>query len=405
MYTLEDYLNFRGDLSFDVSPVNEIDEMVFSAIGKADFTGILRDGEIGRYSEAFARFFETKDNDVNARFGLLASPIMMRVLHAISLCPRYADIKISNFINRISTEKTEQMSALTVLGPNDKIYVTFRGTDDTLVGWKENCELAILNSVPAQRDAVTYLETVAEIFKGPLVVTGHSKGGNLAVYAAANADEEIRGRIEKVISYDGPGFRKEFFETEGYQSIQDKVSTLVPKASIVGMLMENAGRLEVVECESEGPAAHDIFVWNLGREGFLRAQDLTEKSLVFRQAIENTLDEMDMTERQEFVNELFEALSSTGAVKLLDFTEQSLAQIIKLSGNFNRSKEIREFILDLSRFFIKGAAKNTLEELQERIQEHIQERKQDKFNDPVKEKTEEPKDPDESSQNEQESYG
>lgn len=390
MYRLEDYLFFRGDLGFDTAPVNEIDEMVFSAIGKADFTGILRDGEIGRYSEVFARFFETKDNDVNASFGLLASPIMMRTLHAISLCPRYADIKISNFVNRISTEKTEQMSALTVLGPNDKIYVTFRGTDDTLVGWKENCELAVLDSVPAQRDAVTYLETVAEIFKGPLVVTGHSKGGNLAVYAAANADEEIQGRIEKIISYDGPGFRKEFFETEGYRNIQEKVSTLVPKASIVGMLMENAGRLEVIECESEGPAAHDIFVWNLGRDGFLRAQELTEKSQVFRQAIESTLDEMDMTERQEFVNELFEALSSTGAVKLLDFTEQSLAQIIKLSGNFNRSKEIREFILDLSRFFIKGAAKNTIEDLHEKIQDRFQ----DRVIEPVKERIGELKDTD-----------
>lgn len=385
MYTLEDYLYFRGDLGFDVSPVNEIDEMVFSIIGKADFTGILGENEIKEYSEVFDRFFESKDCNENLRFGLLASKKLMKTMLDISRCRRFAGIKICNFVKRVSTEITEQMSALTVLGPDDRIYVTFRGTDDTLIGWKENCELAIMDSVPAQRDAAEYLESIAEIFRGPLRVTGHSKGGNLAVYAAAHADARTQEKIEKIISYDGPGFPKEFFETAGYYVIKNRTVTMVPKASIVGMMMENAGMMDVIDCESEGVAAHDVLTWGISQKRFLRAQELSEKSVVFRGALEKTLDKMDIGERQEMVDELFTVLSSTGADELLDFTENTFAQALTLSKNFRKSKELKEFISDLSRFFIRDSAKNTISDLHEKIH--------DKVIDPVKDRIGELKDP------------
>ena len=385
MYTLEDYLYFRGDLGFDVSPVNEIDEMVFSIIGKADFTGILGENEIKEYSEVFDRFFESKDCNENLRFGLLASKKLMKTMLDISRCRRFAGIKICNFVKRVSTEITEQMSALTVLGPDDRIYVTFRGTDDTLIGWKENCELAIMDSVPAQRDAAAYLESIAEVFRGPLRVTGHSKGGNLAVYAAAHADARTQEKIEKIISYDGPGFPKEFFETAGYYVIKNRTVTMVPKASIVGMMMENAGMMDVIDCESEGVAAHDVLTWGISQKRFLRAQELSEKSVVFRGALEKTLDKMDIGERQEMVDELFTVLSSTGADELLDFTENTFAQALTLSKNFRKSKELKEFISDLSRFFIRDSAKNTISDLHEKIH--------DKVIDPVKDRIGELKDP------------
>ena len=385
MYTLEDYLYFRGDLGFDVSPVNEIDEMVFSIIGKADFTGILGENEIKEYSEVFDRFFESKDCNENLRFGLLASKKLMKTMLDISRCRRFAGIKICNFVKRVSTEITEQMSALTVLGPDDRIYVTFRGTDDTLIGWKENCELAIMDSVPAQRDAAAYLESIAEVFRGPLRVTGHSKGGNLAVYAAAHADARTQEKIEKIISYDGPGFPKEFFETAGYYVIKNRTVTMVPKASIVGMMMENAGMMDVIDCESEGVAAHDVLTWGISQKRFLRAQELSEKSIVFRGALEKTLDKMDIGERQEMVDELFAVLSSTGADELLDFTENTFAQALTLSKNFRKSKELKEFISDLSRFFIRDSAKNTISDLHEKIH--------DKVIDPVKDRIGELKDP------------
>lgn len=371
MYILEDYLDFRGDLDFAVSPVNEIDEMIFASMGKADYTGILAESGKGKYSVIFSIYFALHHEKEDENLGLLESPILMKILHKIYQCKRYSDIQICNFVNRISSVDTEQMSALTVIGPNGKIYVTYRGTDDTLVGWKENCELAIKNSVPAQRDATEYLEKIATEFDGPIIVSGHSKGGNLAVYAASEADETVQSRIEKVISYDGPGFMQDFLDKQGYQRVKDRIVTMVPKTSFVGMLMEHAGTLDVIECENDGIGAHDIFYWNLNKEGFLRAGAISDKSRIFHQAMEQTLNNMNLEERQETVDEIFEVLSSTGAVNLLDLSENSVSQALKLSSEFQKSKEIRQFLLSLSKFSIKGAVNSTIEDLQEKIQDIV----------------------------------
>lgn len=383
-YTLEDYLLFRGDLDYTTAPVNEIDEMVFASLGKADYTGILAENETAKYVDAFNAFFTLHGEQENKALGLLESPILMKTLHAVSECRRYVDISISRFVNKVSPEKTEQMSALTVHGPNGKLYITYRGTDDTLVGWKENCELAILDSVPAQRDAAAYLESVAAQFPGPIVVSGHSKGGNLAVYAAVNVREDIRDRIEKVISYDGPGFMNDFFKQPGYLCMKDKITTVVPNASCIGMLMRHAGRLDVVDCRYDSPRAHDFFSWNLLPGGFKRTQQLSEKSMVFHNAIDQTLNELDMQERQELVDEIFDVLSSNGADNLLDFTEYSAVETLKLSVRAHKSKEIKQFFLLLSRFSARDAMSNTLEELQEKVH--------DKLFEPVKEKIEKKKD-------------
>lgn len=383
-YTLEAYLLFRGDLDYTAAPVNEIDEMVFASLGKADYTGILTENETAKYADTFNAFFSLHGEQEDASLGLLESPILMKTLRMISRCPRYADILISRFVNKVSPENMEQMSALTVHGPNGKLYVTYRGTDDTLVGWKENCELAILDSVPAQRDAAAYLEAAATAFPGcPIVVSGHSKGGNLAVYAAVNAREDIRDRIEKVISYDGPGFLSDFFRQPGYLCMEDKITTLVPNASCVGMLMHHAGRLDVVDCELDGPLAHDIFFWDLLPDGFKRTRPLSEKSMVFHRAIDQTLNDLDRQKRQELVDDIFDVLSSNGADNLLDFTEYSAVQAMKMSVRAQKSKEIKQFFLLLSRYSAKDAMANTLEELQEKVH--------DKLIEPVKDKLEKKK--------------
>ena len=352
MYTLNDYLAFRGDLSFETSPVNEIDEMVFASMGKADFSEVLGENETASFGDVFSTYFSMHGKDENASLGLLASPDMMKTLLRISQCPRYAGIRISHFVNIISEEYTEQLSALTVLGPDGKVYVTFRGTDDTLVGWKENCMLAVLYRVPAQRDAAEYLDTISRCFSGPLVLCGHSKGGNLAIYAGAKARPSVQKRIEKIVSYDGPGFMKHFLNQAGYQRVKDRIITMIPSSSIVGMLMDAAGRTDVIACEKSGAAAHDICTWNLGPAAFVRADKLSEKSLKFHKAINMTIEGMSTPERYELVDELFQVLCSTGAVTLSDFTDHTFKQALKLAGEFRKANEIKQFLHLLARFTI-----------------------------------------------------
>ena len=344
-----DYIDWRGDLSFEVSPVNEVDKYIFACIGKPDLTGIIPPGResIG-IRDAVAGFFAANP-DIGDRMGLISSVKTIPALKKLMSAERYKRLRLAGFVRKLDFERTEQFSALTVIAPDGTNYVSFRGTDDSIVGWKENCELAVRSGVPAQLDALDYLAWAAESFPGPICVCGHSKGGNLAVYAASLAPPEVQERICEVISYDGPGFMDDVLCSEGYRRICGRVTTVVPSRSLVGMLLSPAGTLEVVSSAKGGVAGHDGFNWDTLPQGFAHCSEVCEGSQVFRSAIAETLEDMDVSERSELVAEIFEVISCTGAVSLSDFTEQTLNQGFELAKSFSKAGEIRGFALRLLR--------------------------------------------------------
>ena len=348
-----DYIAWRGDLSFKKSKVNEIDRMLFSIIGKPDYTGIIPvKGDSIKLKDAVKQYVN-KHSD-QTKIGLLGSPLLLPVLESMAKATRYKNIQLSAFVNKVLTEKEEQFSALTVIGPDGVNYISFRGTDDSLIGWKENCELAVQQSVPAQRDALAYLQQVAKQCDGPLVVCGHSKGGNLAVYAACCAPKKIQERIVAVYSYDGPGFQDEFMKKPGYLRMKNKITTYVPQQSIVGMLMNMAGTQQIIFTEEIGAAAHDVFAWNVNKNSFIPAKDLSGVSNNFHFAINEVLDKMTSDERQELVEEIFDLLYSTGASMLSDFSEQTLKKTLEFTKQFHKAPELRAFLLNLSGMTLKN---------------------------------------------------
>ena len=350
-----DYVDWRGDLSFDTVPVNEIDKYIFTCIGKPDYTGIIpADDKTVTVNEAVGSYFATHE-DAGDKLGLIASASTLPMLRKIALSDRFRDIKLSGFINKIVVEKTEQFSALTVFSPDGVKYVSFRGTDDTIVGWKENCELAVKEVGPAQSDAKAYLEWAAETYDGPIIVCGHSKGGNLAVYAACTVSEEIQDRILEVNCYDGPGFMPAFLETEGYKRMKDKITTFVPYMSIVGMLLTQVGRLDVIQASDAGAAGHDGFTWDVFRDRFIHCPELSDASKIFNAAIDEAIADMDSDERRELVEEIFDVLTSTGAFTLSEFSEQSLRKSLELANQFRKAPELRSFLLSLAEKGIKSA--------------------------------------------------
>jgi len=351
-YSILDYFAMRGDLTFEERGINEVDIMMFACLGKPDYGDFIpANGESISFSEAYSKYMATRTEGQKA--GLLESQIFNETLIAAAKTARFKDIKISHFLNKVVTADVEQISALTVEGPDGITYVTFRGTDDSIIGWKENCDLAILDETPAQKDAVLYLERIANTYDGPIAVLGHSKGGNLAIYASAHVSAEIQDRIKFIYSYDGPGFRKEFLDSEAYLRIKSKIITYVPYASIVGMIMSPAGKINVIACEEEGPYAHDVYLWNLTKDGFVHLNDLSDKSKIFHVAMNNTLNSMDMQERRDFTDDLFEALMSTGSFNLLDFSENSFKKALIVANNFSKSKEIKSFIMSLAENSLK----------------------------------------------------
>lgn len=351
MANVLDYIDWRGDLSFKAAPVNEIDKYIFSCIGKPDYTGIIpEDNSPVSLKTAVDGYFAA--NPDAEKLGVIASALTLPMLKKIAASPRYSGIRLSGFVNKVSLEDTEQFSAV-VVHVGSLNYIVFRGTDDSIVGWRENCELAVKDTVPAQRDALQYLLWAAETYDSPMIVSGHSKGGNLAIYAASNAPEDVQNRILEVYGYDSPGFKEEFFHSDGYKRIQSRIVTVVPNKSIVGMLLNQAGRLDVVQAEEAGVVGHDGLTWDVTRDAFIHAPDLSDMSKIFRASIAETLAGMDTEDRGELVNEIFDVLTSTGAFTLTEFSEQNMRQSLEVANNFVKAGEVRSFIFKMIEKSIK----------------------------------------------------
>lgn len=226
--------------------------------------------------------------------------------------------------------------------------------------------MALEESVPAQRRALAYLEQVAEDLKGPIRLGGHSKGGNLAVYAAVHASPAVKERILTVYNNDGPGFPAAVLQTAAYASVRDRIVTILPQFSLVGTMLTQEEHCTVVKSNHPGPLAHDGFHWEVLGTQFVRCEGLSRSSRAFDEALDDTLSELDIHQRREFVEELFDALGATGAVTLTDLTENHLAQSLEVARKL-RSPEVSRFLSEVLsttlREYFASAGREIREEL------------------------------------------
>lgn len=373
MDNIFDYLDWRGDIPFSVSPFNEVDNYIVSKIGCCDFDGIVPDNarHVG-LGEALAAYFARCGKDVY--FGALASPSLAPLLRRLPETARFRDLSLCGFVRRALPECTEQFSALTVAIPDGSHYISFRGTDDTLYAWKEDCMMALSGAIPAQLDAAEYLTRTAPELDGALRVGGHSKGGNLAVYAAAQADEAVQDRIAVVYNNDGPGFDAAFLASPGYLRIREKLLTLLPQFSIVGTLLEQDTNCVIVRSGRFGIAAHDGFNWGVRGTAFLRCADMSRSSRAFDVTMERILGEMDMDERRNFIETFFRILSATGAVTLTDINERRLRKALSIARGMAKEKTVSRFVVDVIEQMVKEYVAVSAEYLRERLPRFRRER-------------------------------
>ena len=250
---------------------------------------------------------------------------------------------------------------MTVLVPDGTAFVAFRGTDDTLVAWKEDFYMGSMRTVPAQEEAAAYLCRAAWRYEQPLRVGGHSKGGNLSVYAAMSAPEEVQARLLDVYNNDGPGFRDSVGGTEGYRRVKERIHTILPQYSLVGVLLKTDDDFEIVESCETGISAHNGFTWQVKGRRFVRCADFPFRTRVFSEAMRGWTEDLSYDERRELTNLFFGALESTGARTLTDLTAQKLRKAAAVTRELLSREENRAMLADkfelLLREYIASAKK------------------------------------------------
>ena len=343
MAVLFDYLDWRGDLRFQAAAPNEADIYLISKIGCPNLTGLVpADAREVPLREAVEAYKARGGNDA-VSLGVATSPLVLDSFYRLPGVPRFQPLLLSGFRRTDDLESTEQFSALTIRIPDGPRFITFRGTDDNIFAWKENFCMSIMDVIPAQKDASRYLRWAMEAYDGDFVVCGHSKGGNLAVYACAALPQDMQDRIVSIYNFDGPGFQEDFLKEEGYLRILPKLHFLIPQNSIVGLLLATGKEPEIVACNTFGPKAHDGFTWEVRGTSFVRAEELSRSSLLFKKAMSETLAGMSTKDREAFIEGFFKIMTSAGAFTLTDLTETSLLSALELSKSLGRDKDVQRF--------------------------------------------------------------
>ena len=250
MGTVYDYLTWRGDLTFGAAPFCEVDSLILSMFAYLDMQDIVpspsEEGEISVW-EASNAFIKRYPDPKKTKMGVLIPKDIVKMMKALCVTQRFGNLKMSGFVNIIDPQTELQFSAVTFRMADGTAIVTYRGTDDTLIGWKEDMNMCFLPVVPAQLKATEYLKAVAAKHEGKLIVTGHSKGGNLAIYAAVKSSPAVRERLLVAYSNDGPGFTREFIEGKDYLAVKGRLRTLVPQSSVVGAMLEQSPHHQIIK--------------------------------------------------------------------------------------------------------------------------------------------------------------
>ena len=230
---------------------------------------------------------------------------------ALAASPRFREVRLMGYTNVRDEGREMQFTAVTFQLTPHLAYVAFGGTDTSLVGWKENFNMTFLSPVPAQAEAARYLTQAAAHWAGDLLVGGHSKGGNLAVYAAGSVSPEVQPRIRRVWSHDGPGFPQTFLDSPGYGAIRDRVEKTVPQDSLVGLLLESEPCRVIRSTRRLSLLQHDPVSWTVEGGDFLPAE-LTHEARYWDRTLDGWVDRVSPREREEFIDAFFDILTAGG---------------------------------------------------------------------------------------------
>nr|WP_314770930.1 Mbeg1-like protein [uncultured Peptostreptococcus sp.] len=343
MNNIMDYLDWRGDIGFDQDGLNEVDNLIFSMVAYLNFDMIRGAQTIEEASKAYK---DSKKRGTSKESRDFIKKIE-RLLDKLAKTQRYRGVTISDYMYKYDHDNESQFCAMTFRF-GDWIYVAYRGTDESLVGFKEDFNMCFSAPVMAQKDAVAYLRQVLNKYRDQEVYTGgHSKGGNLAVYSHVGIDGEYRKRIVKIFNNDGPGFTEEILKTPAYRETAKKVIKLLPHGSVVGILMDDEEEYSIVKAKGDnGIVQHDGFNWDIKGTKFVKKDKFTDQSIRINQTLKLWLASLDREERNKFIDEFYGLIvKSTDASILGDISGKEIQSALAIVKNINSMDEESKKIL------------------------------------------------------------
>ena len=321
MSNLLDYIAWRGDLTFEQDPFNSIDALILSCLSYVNFDKIVSPKAQGKITieKASEKFFSLHSEEELAqdKSFIKFAPSMLR---ALGQAERFKTAYLSNYVDDTDISREIQFAAVEIDTSDGGVFISFRGTDDTIIGWKEDFNLSYM-TVPAESEAALYLQKVMKGRLDKIRLGGHSKGGHLAVYAALAANSDLTSRIESIYNFDGPGFNHEAMESEQFKTIRPKITKIIPEGSIVGRLLENTVEPIVVKSTELGILQHDPLSWQMEGKQFETCMSTDMISDLFDETMSGWLGEMTFEDRKVFVDELFSVFEASGCENLSMLTQ------------------------------------------------------------------------------------
>ena len=355
---LTDYVRWRGDLTFTDRAFKIEDNLVLSELVYVDYKPVLSDGQSMPLREAITRLDEVNKLK-NTRAG--SGREDEEFARACAESGRFGDVILKDFKD-IYDSQDRQFAAVTYILDDGTTVIAFRGTDSTIIGWKEDFMISYTR-VPSQDLAYEYAKKHVKEAEGKVFICGHSKGAHLALYAAAHLDDRGKDKLVRVYVNDGPGFCDEVLDKSYIYSILSRVTKITPEYSIIGRIFEPpAGESIIVRSSAKALLQHNMQSWLIGPKGPVTCADHAPESHLITDLIDRFVEGMDLPARENFIDSLFGSMSETGAETIREFAAQGPSVfenlLMNMAGNDaldirNKARKIKKKDDDNRRIFVR----------------------------------------------------
>lgn len=328
MPNLLNYIEESQYDSFYDQPLNKLDILALTELSYLPFDKLVPASftENGIRLDHLANLFEaTYQNDFPPFSMVTKNRLALFALLAKSI--RFKSIKAFGFVDDYQLDQEQQFAAISYRLDRQTVLTCFRGTDDTIIGWKEDFHMTYMDEIPAQRSASDYLEKIMSNQKENFYIAGHSKGGNLALYSASKQSSDLQERIVAVYPFDAPGLHKKHLEAPGYRAIQNRIYPLIPQNSIVGMMLETPENAQIVQSNTIGLLQHITFSWEIEGTDFKSAPALTSDSLQTDQTLKAWTASLTDEELKDFFDLFFGIFIQAGIERFSDITVNPLQKL------------------------------------------------------------------------------